>query len=74
MVLEFSKERIQSQELYHRRVYLACKAKVHLREDLSRLLRELPWPFRKKVTEVEEMSQLGCMHSGNKLYRQKKGH
>ena len=27
---------------------------------------ELPWPFGKKITEAEEVSQLGCMASGNK--------
>ena len=31
----------------------------------------LPWPFRKKVTEAEGASQLGCVDSGNKLQRQK---
>ena len=34
---------------------------------------ELPWPFRKKVTQAEEVSQTGCVDSGNKLQRQKEG-
>ena len=33
----------------------------------------LGWLFRKKVTEAEEVSQLGCMNSGNNLQRQKRG-
>ena len=29
--------------------------------------------YKYKATEVEEVSQLGCMGSGNKLQKQKKG-
>ena len=43
------------------RVSLSCKAKEHS-EDSS----GLSGPFRKKVTEAEDMSQLGCVDSGNK--------
>ena len=43
------------------------QSKSTLREELSGLLRELPWPFRKKVTEAEEVSQLGCVDPGNRL-------
>ena len=49
------------------------QSKSTLREELSGLLRELPWPFRKKVTEAEEVSQLGCVDSGNEGQSQKKG-
>ena len=45
-----------------------CKVKVHL----SGLLRELPWPFRKRVTEAKEVSQLGCVDSGNKSQKQRR--
>ena len=31
----------------------------------------LLWPFRKRVTEAEEVSQLDCVDSGNKLQRRK---
>ena len=48
------------------------QSKSTLREELSGLLRELPWPFRKKVTEAEEVSHVGCADSENKLQRQTK--
>lgn len=37
------------------------------------MFRELPYSFRKKVTEEEEVSQLGCVDTGNKSQSQKKG-
>lgn len=59
-VLEFGKQRIQSQELLtQEEVYLACANKKYtLREDTNRLLRKLPWPFREKVTDRRELAGL----------------
>lgn len=52
-------------------VYLVCKSKVHSKKiELAAQRTALAfW----KVTEAEEVSQLGSVDSGNKLRRQKKG-
>ena len=71
--LSSTKKEFRATDSSTRRTLISKQSKSTLKkEELSQLLREPPWPFRKKVTEVE-VSQLGCVDSGNELQRQKEG-